>query len=72
VAPIADSYLYFTAESFYQHTIPDDCKKPESMDYPYIYFEVTNIRTNEIWYQREYEYYHNPIIIGPDSYSAGD
>jgi hypothetical protein len=31
VAPVADSYLYFTAESFYQHTIPDDCKKPESI-----------------------------------------
>lgn len=67
-----DSYLYFTTESFYQAYIPIDCMDPDSVGIPLTYIYVTNMRTNENWYQYYYEVYHNPIIVGPDSYEAGD
>ena len=45
---------------------------PYSYGIPIIYFQVTNQRTNEQWYQYYYESYHNPILVGPTSYNAGD
>jgi len=45
---------------------------PDSYGIPLTYIYVTNMRTNENWYQYYYEVYHNPIIVSPDSYDAGD
>ena len=71
-APVEDSYLYFTAESFYQAYIPADCWDYSSAGVPLTYFVVKNQNTGEQWYQFYYEVYHNPIIVGPDSFTAGD
>lgn len=68
----ATSYLYLTVESYYQAYIPEDCWNPSSLGFPTIYFSVTNDRTGERWYKYYYEQYHNPMLIGPSSYKAGD
>jgi len=72
IAPIADSYLYFTVESFYQAYIPEDCMDPNSYGIPLTVFTVQNMRTEESWSQYYYEFYHNPILVGPSSYNASD
>ena len=39
----------------------------------HVHHDVTDTMVgNEQWYQYYYEAYHNPIIVGPDSYSVGD
>lgn len=71
-APVANSYLYFTVESFFQIYIPDGCWEPGQFGMPLVYIQVTNRRTGEQWYQYYYESYHNPILVGPQSYQVGD
>jgi hypothetical protein len=66
------SYLYFTVESYYQAYIPSDCWDPSSYGFPIVYFSVSNDRTGERWYKYYYEQYHNPMLIGPSKYQAGD
>lgn len=59
-------------ESFYQAYIPYDCWDPSSYGFSTIYFVVVNDRTSERWYKYYYEQYHNPMLIAPSSYIAGD
>lgn len=49
-APVANSYLYFTVESFFQIYIPDGCWEPGQFGMPLVYIQVTNRRTGEQWY----------------------
>lgn len=63
----ADSHIYFTVESYYQEYIPEECWNTWA-GINAIYFDVTNLRTNENWFMYYYEQFHQPMLIGPSSY----
>jgi hypothetical protein len=37
-----------------------------------IYFNIRNTRTGDSWFKYYYEQFHNPVLISPSSYQAGD
>ena len=41
-APVDNSYLYFTVESFFQIYIPEGCWEPNNFGTPLVYIQVTN------------------------------
>jgi len=41
---------------------------PNGYDFPITYYKVKNQRTNAYKYKYWFEYYHNPIMIGPSEY----
>lgn len=62
-----NSHIYLTVESYYPAYIPDECFDNWAA-ISTIYFSVRNDRTGESWYKYYYEQFHDPMLLGPDSY----
>lgn len=72
--PRNDGHLYFTAETFMQVHVPLSCFDQDLSyyGYPVLYIDITNSRTGEYWYQYYAEAWNRPVLVGTESYQAGD